>query len=56
MILELLTDFNMFLNIVLQGFYEVSSNMFLFLSKVTLMWSEYFHNKSEEYINKNWSE
>lgn len=54
LLVHLLVELNYFLNIVLQGFFEVSSNMSLFLSKMFYNWSEYFHNKSEEYISKNW--
>ena len=51
---EFLADFNLFLSIVLQGFYCSLSSLLLQVSKVSLKLSQIFHNKSEELIYKNW--
>jgi len=51
---DFLADFNLFLSIILQGFYCSLSSFLLGVSKISLKLSQVFHNKSEELIYKNW--
>lgn len=52
--LESLHDLKLFIAIFTQGLFDVLTNLFLFISKLTLRLSKYFHKKSEFYINKYW--
>lgn len=52
--IEFLADVNLILNIVWQGFLEVSSNILLNISKITLSWSQSLHNRAEKLLYKNW--
>jgi len=51
---ELLADVDLFLNIILESIYSILSNCFLYLSKISLIISKYFHKKSESIIQRKW--
>jgi len=51
---ELLADINLILNVAWQGFLEVSSNILLKISKITLIWSRLLHERAERLLFKNW--
>lgn len=53
-VVELLADISMVLNVIWQSFLEVSSNVLLSISKITLSWSESLHNRAEQLLYKNW--
>jgi len=55
-LINFLSDVNYLLLFFLQIYFEVSSNICLYLSKLFLKTSKFCHDKSEQLIEKTWAQ